>query len=149
MKKNKNLLIMAIVALLGFSAGRFMGPKEVEIKEVEKIVYKEREIKDERKDTRSTRREVVRPDGTREIEIVRETQKELHSDTQTEGSKETVSEKKTSNQSDWSVGIYTNQTQYLGTIDRRIIGGLFLGVYVRSDLTRNLPEAGLGLRIEF
>lgn len=146
--KNKILIAICSIAI-GFSAGRFLGPKEVEIKEVEKIVYQEREVKDEKKDTKSTRREIVRPDGTREIEIVRETQKETHSDSSKETESETISQKKSSNQSNWSAGYYTDKKEHLLTVDRRILGGVFLGVYGRSNKTLNDTGYGIGIRIEF
>lgn len=139
---------LALLVAASFSAGRFLGPKQVETKEVEKIVYRDREVKDESKDTKSTRKEVIRPDGTREIEIVREAQTQKHSDTSREQVTEKTSETKTLNAPDWSLGLYRGQDYYLATLDRRIAGSLFLGVYARSDL-KTKPEVGVGIRLEF
>lgn len=147
MQRSKSILLIGMIALASFSAGRFLGPREVETKEVEKIVYKEREVKDETKDTKSTRKEIVRPDGTREIEIIRETQKAAHSDTQSETSQEKLSESKTTNAPNWSVGLYKGSDGYLGTLDRRILGGLFIGVYGRTD--GRSSDYGVGVRLEF
>lgn len=145
----KQYSLVALLILVAFSVGRFLGPKEVEIKEVETVVYKERETKEEDKQTRSTRRETVSPDGTRTIEIIRESDKKSRTDSRTEIESERSLESKSSNQSNWSIGIYKGEQSYLGTVDMRVIGGVFVGVYGRSDLTLNNREYGVGLRLEF
>jgi hypothetical protein len=145
----KKLGLIILLTLSAFSAGHYLGPKKVEIKEVEKIIYKERETTEEDKKTRSTRRETINPDGTRVVEIIRETDKKTRTDSQVEVDSERTSETKSVNQSQWSVGLYRSTSSYSATIDRRILGGLFIGVHGHSDHTLNNRELGIGLRIEF
>lgn len=145
----KKYAVAGLILVAVFVAGRFSSPKEVEIKEVEKVVYKERETTEEDKKTRSTRRETINTDGSRTIEVIRETDKKSRTDSQIETESERVSEGRTVNQSNWSLGLYRGSESFSATLDRRIYGGLFLGVYGRSDLTLNNREFGVGLRIEF
>ncbi len=53
------------------------------------------------------------------------------------------------NQSDWSIGLYTDREKLSGTIDRRILGGIFLGVNVITDIKEMKPLPLIGLRLEF
>jgi hypothetical protein len=150
MKTNLNKYKYIVLALLmAFVAGRFTGPKEVETKEIEKIVYKEREIKNEKTRTRSEVRETTLPDGTKIREIIRNRESEENSDTRREASEERSKESKSTNQANWSVGLYSNREIIAGTIDKRLFGGMFVGIYSRSGLPLSKPEFGLGLRLEF
>lgn len=150
MKTNLNKYKYFVLALvITFVAGRFTGPRQTETKEVEKIIYKERETKDEKTNIRSERRETTLPDGTKIVEIIRDRKSESHTDSSVEANKETSKDVKTINKPGWSVGLYSNREVIAGTIDRRILGGLFLGVYGRSILPLNKPEVGVGLRLEF
>ncbi len=142
----KFIIVLLITA---FAAGRFSGPKKVEIKEVEKIVFKDRVKTSENTKIRSERRQTVLPDGTKITEIIRDRDTESKTDTKREGSSEKSKESKTTNQSDWSIGLYSNREVIAGTVDRRILGGVFLGVYGRSELPLSRPEFGLGVRLEF
>ena len=146
--EKRHFIGLAILIAGSFSAGRFLSPRQVEIKEVEKVVYKDREVKDEEKRTRSVRRRVVSPDGTKTIEVVRETDRQSHTEKETDVSKETSKEVKTVSQPNWSVGIYRGTDGISATLDRRILGGFFLGIHGRSDL-QSRPEFGIGIRLEF
>lgn len=151
MKKLKLIGLAIGLMLVSFSAGRFFGPQDIEVKEVEKIVYRDSQTTEEDKKTRSTRREVIAPDGTKTIEIIRETDKRSRTDSQTETESERSSESKSSSRPNWTVGVYKNVNNevYNISLDRRILGGIFLGIHGKSDRTLNDTEFGIGLRFEF
>jgi hypothetical protein len=148
MSRNK-FIFCCLVILAAYCAGRFTGPKHVETKEVEKIVYKDRVKKDETTETHVETRETVLPDGTRIKETIRGRKKETHTEAERQAQTEKSKEYKANNQSTWSIGLYTDRSFIAGTVDRRIIGGLFFGVYGRSFIKEPKPEVGLGLRFEF
>ncbi len=145
----KKIGLIAVYTLVVFSVARFIGPKNVETKEVEKVVYKDRVIKDEEKEIHVETRETTLPDGTKIKESIRDRKTQTQTDTSRDSSSETIKESKTSNQSSWSVGLYTNKEFLAGTIDRRILGGLFLGVFSRTNIPLGRPEFGVGARVEF
>ncbi len=147
---NRNHFILLFVALAAaFSAGRFMGPKQVEVKEVEKIVYKERVSSDETKNTNFEIIETTLPDGTKTRHRIRQRSTQTRLDSSKEADIERSKDIKTTLQSDWSVGVYRSREAFAATIDRRILGGIFLGVFGRSELPVSTPEVGIGLRLEF
>lgn len=146
LNKSKVYILILIAA---FSAGRFTGPKTIETKEVEKIVFRDKVIKDQNKKVRLETRETTLPDGTKVKETIRSRDTDTHINTSREVDSSKESESKTSNQSTWSVGVYTNKEFLAGTVDKRIIGGVFLGVYGRTQLPVSKPEFGVGLRLEF
>lgn len=148
MKLNHYKFIVLLL-VCAFVAGRFTGPKQTETKEVEKIVFKDRIIKDEKTKLHSERRETILPDGTKIREIIRNRDTETRTDSKTEISEEKSKETKTLNQSTWSIGLYSNRENLSGTIDRRIFGGVFLGAHLRSELPLKRPEFGFGIRLEF
>lgn len=137
---NKYYLIVPIVA---FFAGWFLKPEKTktEIKTVE--VIKEVKVKDE-----FTHQVITEsPDGIRVIEIITESRTETNTDriTQNHETSEIVKPQ-------WSIGIYKtmlgSNNSYLLTVDRRIIGNIFFGIYAQSDFLSN-NQLGLGLRLEF
>lgn len=146
--KSNHYKFIVLLLVVAFCAGRFSGPKTIETKEVEKIVYKDRIVKDEKTKLRSERRETTLPDGTKIREIIRDRDTETRTDTKREISEEKSKETKQGNQSTWSIGLYTNREFLAGTLDRRILGGLFLGIYGRTVLPSTRPEFGVGLRLE-
>jgi hypothetical protein len=148
---SKNQMKLAVVLLLAaFCAGRFSSPKSVEIKEVEKIVYKENEKSNEQKDTHFKVIEKTLPDGTKIKKTVRDSTQKSEKETQKDIASETERSSKTSSQSSqWSLGLYTSGRFYAGTIDRRILGGLFLGAYGRMNIPYSNFEYSLGVRLEF
>lgn len=149
----KTKVIIALVLLVAaFSAGRFSNPKNVEVKEVEKTVYRDRITQDDKHHVRTEIRETLLPDGTKITETITDNNKESHTDSQRESLTEKQKEMKiTSNQSQWGVGVYTNTTfnKYSVTIDRRIFGGLFLGVNPRMELPGAKMDVLFGARVEF
>jgi hypothetical protein len=149
---NKNKLLLSVLALVAaYSVGRFSSPKRVEIEEREKIIYRDRIIQDDKHHTRTEIRETLLPDGTKIVETITDNKRETVTDSRREMEKEEYQKSVSINQSDWSVGLYTTtKKSILMTIDRRILGGLFLGVYGRSEMPIRYPlEVGVGLRLEF
>jgi hypothetical protein len=127
---NRNKMKLAMLALVcTFAVGYLYGRGNP----TERIVYKEKTSEDTSKRTKKTKL----PDGTIIVEKIVETHSE---------SDKTVEQ---NNRRDWSVGLYSNQLFIAGTVDRRILGNLFFGVYGRTDLPFGRPEAGIGLRLEF
>lgn len=140
MTKLKQLIILILVAVAAFSSGRFFGPTKAETKEVEKIVYKERVDINRHVD----KKETLLPDGTKITETSTTTKKTSDKSIDQQKEKLTLIE----NKPNWSAGLYKSQDGYLGTVDRRILGSVFLGVYGRTSA--NKPnEFGIGLRMEF
>lgn len=144
-------IIGLILICVAFFAGRHFSPKTVEIKEVENIVIKKEEKKDENRNITVETKETVLPDGTKVTHTISHDQSQTRTDTKTsETSEKERTSKSSSEQAQWSVGLYTDKAHLLGTIDRRILGGLFIGVYGHSELSRPMPpEVGIGLRLEF
>ncbi len=138
-----------LILVCAFAAGRYSGPKSVETKEVEKIVYKDRIVKDEKTKTHSERRETILPDGTKIREIIRDRGTESKTDTNREYSQEKSKETKTVSRPDWSIGVYSNREFFAGTLDRRILGALWVGIHARSEVPLQRPEVGVGIRLEF
>lgn len=149
MENYKKILIIALISVASFSAGKFLSPKNVEVREVERVVFKDRIIQDDRQETHTRTKETVLPDGTRVKETFRDQVKESKRDENREQVTDKEKTSITNNRSSWSVGLYTNKEMVAGTIDRRILGGLFIGIYGRSPIPLQKPEIGLGLRLEF
>lgn len=145
---NKKIIVLAAV-LVAFLAGRYFSPKQVETKEVEKIVYKEKERSNEDRHTHVEIQEITLPDGTKVVQTVSDerTHAEREASKETETSRE-VSSKSNSLQPQWSIGIYTDKETVDGSVDRRILGGLFIGIHGHSELHDLKPRVGLGLRLE-
>lgn len=134
----RGLMALAFVAV-GVAIGKFTQKpdvrevvREVKVKEVVTII-------DE------TKRVEKRPDGT----IIEETTKRTDKRSETTKNKETRKEVKHA-KVDWSIGAYTNGTQAVAVVNRRILGNIYFGAYVRSTLAEPLrPEAGIGLLLTF
>jgi len=112
---------------IGFVLGNLMFPKiikEIEIREVE--VIKER--------IKRVVHIIERPDGTKETIIKEETEKE------TTVAKESI-EKTRPARMDWIVGVGKDMIggeDYIYTVDRRIIGNLYLGAYGNTNSSYGL-----------
>lgn len=92
-----------------------------------------------------TKRVEKRPDGT----VIEETTKRTDKRRETTKNKESVKEVKHA-KLDWAIGAYTNGTQAVAVVNRRILGNIYVGAYVRSTLAEPLrPEGGLGVMVTF
>jgi hypothetical protein len=138
---NKWVFVL-IVALVSFSAGKFSSPTKVETREVERVVYRDRTIKDVAKDVIKRTTVVTKPDGTVTRETIVEDRSKAHSDSTSEGSSEKSVLTKVDSRPDWRIGgifkpdVYGFQTyEYAVTLERRIIGEVYAGLSVSSDKT--------------
>lgn len=124
--------------LAGFLVCKFYAEPEV------KTEIKEVKVKDVITVVKEIKREERRPDGT----VIVETETNTDKRSETRKDSETV---KSALQAQWSVGAYTNVNtdRFLLTVDRRIIGNVFVGAYGSYDVQRNDLAGGLGLRVEF
>lgn len=137
MKQYKFVLIAILFALgIGYGVGRHLQPAEIktEIKEVEKIVEK---IK---KDIVIVEREVRQPDGT--VIVDRETrdrsEEAIRRDTRRE------EETEINNKAQWKANIHVKSSisnlvpQYGASVERRILGPVWVGVGAYQDGTANV-----------
>lgn len=126
MGNTKILLISAFVLLaLGYGAGRYVQPP----KEITKVEVQEKEVI--RKDIQVVTKEIIRPDGTKEI-VTTSTDKSVEKKDKV---LETLISKPSEKQ--WMVGIGASPLKYYETysvkVDRRILGPFFIGgQYIRN-----------------
>lgn len=142
-------VVIVLIGAACFSTGRFMGPTKTEIKEVEKIVYQDRIVRDEVQQARIEKLEIRRVDGTVETKTVTNFESRTQSESETNLQREKINEVETTNRPDWGVSIFRSSQSFVGVVDRRIIGGLSIGVFGRTQGTWTGNEFGLGLRLEF
>lgn len=142
MKKYKSIAILLIVA---FALGSFFGPKKTEIKEVEKIVYKERS--ETKRDVKRTvkKKETINPDGSKTIETETEHDSSTNRSTDKSLDSDKTKHSTTNLRSDWFlVGMYRPDVQMYGVgIQRRIISEIYLGAYGFQDRTYGI-SIGVG-----
>jgi hypothetical protein len=147
-----NTFRWVIIGLITVSASFFAGRYSNPTKEIVRIQTVEVEVERKERDVEVVRTEtkVEKPDGTRvtqtetrEVERTRE---------------ESVSTKDKSNEhirefgrAQWSVGLYSTLDQKVAvTVDRRVFGNVFAGVYGSVDpYNRRDYALGVGLRFEF
>lgn len=161
-------IALVVLLALSFSAGRYTSPAKVDVREVEKIVWKDRIVeKVVTKKAKAVDRivyvdRVVMPDGeirektsTRTITDARElvnTDKASESEGKADSSKATV----TSARPDWRVGVLVGASLrepllplagplVIGaSVERRIIGGVSAGAWVNTG-----GAAGAAVSVEF
>jgi uncharacterized membrane protein YfhO len=135
----KHLLTLGI-AVAAFLGGNYLGPKKTQIKEVEKIVY--RESVDSKTNSKRTvvKKEVKRPDGTIEIETSTSIDRSTDKKTDVTLDRENSKEVKTDNRSDWRlnanyypeiIGIQDKSAAF--DLQRRILGELYIGLSVNTQ----------------
>lgn len=131
----KNYVIIAILSVfIGLGLGSYLFPRvQKEVVEVEKEVIK--------KDVRTIIKEVIKKDGTKEVETVI-----------IDNTKETKQSKSTETvlKPDWHANVGVSHSfkekdmVYSLTVERRIVGDLFVGATVNSEKT-----VGVTLGLEF
>lgn len=127
------------IAAVSYSIGRFTGPTKVETKEVEKVVYVDRVVKDIDKDVQTTTKVTTKPDGTKVVETTREDKSKIHTDENKSGASEVTRETKTEDRPDWRLGAFykpymlNRNMEYGAVIERRVLGEVYAGVMVDND----------------
>ncbi len=137
-----NLRYVIYGALLAFCVG-FLTARETIEPEV-RTEYREVKVKEVVTIVEEKKREERRPDGTVVIETETRTDKRSETQRQTDA-KESV----TPSQPDWSIGAYTDTKNIVLTIERRILGDLWAGVYARTQVSPEDLEVGVGLSYSF
>ena len=144
--------ILALLMLCGvsFGLGRYMTPEHVEYREVEvvKEVIKEVVKENIKKNTQTKTVETWYPDGRHTIEtyiLNQDTiiiEKELLAEKEIKKEIEKIIDNKKPN---WLVGVsYGNRQDYGITVDRRVLGPIFLGAYAKTD-----KDLGIAVKMEF
>jgi hypothetical protein len=139
---DKKLIVagLALVAVT-FSAGRFSAPAKVETKEVQKVVYVDRIVKEVDKDVQTTTKETTLPNGTKIKETVKEDKSKIHTDENKSGTSVTVTETKVTTRPDWRLGLYYRPAMrelspcYGAIVERRLLGEVFVGAIIGTDKT--------------
>ncbi len=136
----KQILLLVAICVVSFGAGLYFGPKEVETKEVERVVYRDRIIKDVNSDIVTRTKEITMPDGSVVRDTITEDRSRTRTDTKRDEVKETIKERKETRRPDWRVGaIYKSAIQnhqevgYGVLVERRIVGEVNVGVLGLSD----------------
>lgn len=136
---------IAILLIITFALGRFSSPQKTEIKEVEKVVYKERS--ETKRDVKRTvkKKETINPDGSKTIETETETDSSTRKNVDKSLDSEKSKHTKTESRADWYlVGMYQPDIQMYGLgIQRRIISEVYLGAYAFQDRTYGI-SIGVG-----
>lgn len=142
---SKQLAAAVGLVALSFAAGVYFGPKKVETKEVEKIVYRDRVVESKKKDTVTRTKETQLPDGTKIKETIKDEKSESTKDSQSELRHDKFLERKTESRPDWRIGAVYKPTLpgiqgevYGVTIERRVIAEIYLGVTAATDRTAGL-----------
>lgn len=143
---NQKLVITVIViAAVAFALGRFSSPKKMEVKEVEKIVYRDRETKEKDQNVKEVEKETRLPDGTviKEKTKIKETQSRTL--TETESQKDQRSEKRIENRPSWRIGLSyevpyrdVQEVHYSLILERRLFGEVYFGGIISTDRTVGL-----------
>lgn len=149
----RNYMKVSLAALscvaIGYTVGRYSTPAKVETREVERVVYRDRVVKDQRRDATTRTKETRLPDGTK----IKETVRDERTDTRSDATREAVSDKKmetkTQSRPDWRLGVvyYPTLPGFQGeafgvNVERRIISEIYLGVSAST-------ESRLGLVVSF
>lgn len=161
-------LALAVVAVAAYSAGRYAGPQAVEVREVERIVWKDRivekvvtKVEKAKAATVYVDRVVTKEGEVRERIITRTVEREAEAKaeektTVREGNAEKVAEVKATARPDWRVGVLVGASLQppalpiagplvVGVaVERRILGGISAGVWANTG-----GAAGASLSVEF
>jgi len=135
----KNILILVVVAVVAFSAGRFVGPSESS--EQAKVVTKVATVRDKKIDENmvETKKETRLPNGV--VITESRTERQVTTDVKTQRNSETSSatSKTVKSHPGYRVGFayqpdipnwQTPDSHYQATIERRIFSELYMGVSI-------------------
>jgi hypothetical protein len=142
MKTPQKILLVLIVALVGYAIGRYAQPAKV-IKEIKEV-----EVEKVRTEYRTIVKTVTKPDGTKEVT---ETTENININEST-----SISESKTTIENikpQWRLGalagieVTSSDFIYGAQVERRVLGPFFMGAW---GLTNNQHKAaGLSVSMEF
>ncbi len=138
MKKSYIVALLMLSIVISYGVGRYTTPNKV----ITKTEVKIQKVVEHKVKTRTVIREM--PNGVKITEIVSQSEKKSNI-SQVTKTKKIV--KNTPPQ--WSVAFGRGLSEYELHADRRILGGLFLGVSARSDMQFNDVKPGIYLRYEF
>lgn len=149
-----------VVAALAFSAGRFSAPEQVEVREVERVVYRDKVVTVKAKaETKIVYRDrVSSPDGTvrEKTEERTATNEGSSSASDRTGERQAERQNTTTLRPDWRLGVKAGASLVTPAlpitgplvvgveVERRIVGGVSAGVWANS-----VGAAGVGLSMEF
>jgi hypothetical protein len=139
----KSVLIL-LALIISFASGRYLTPTKIQ----EKIVIQEVVKESSKSELEHTTREIKKPDGTIIREVILSDKKE----TAKEQSRSELKEKLVlTDKPNYRIGIIpkysleTKEINYPVTIEKRIYGPVFIGVYINP----NLKEFGIPISVEF
>jgi hypothetical protein len=143
------LILIPIVLLIGMGLGWYLKPDT--IKTETKTVEVTKEIRKDFEDVKENIRVIEHPNGTKETITDRTAKRLIESDLSKE--KERIKKREEAPQPpQWSVGAYMSilddRREYTVTVDRRVLGNLFVGIYAQGSSLED-TGAGIGLRFEF
>lgn len=146
--KIRKALVLALAFVIGYSVGKYSGPAEV--REVEKIVYKESIDEKKNLTTIVNTKEVVLPDGTQIKESFTETKDKTETISIVDVEQKRESIRIGNNGPDWRINVLYNPPtplwgeRYTLDIQRRIIGEIAVGINASTD-----KSLGISLSIGF
>lgn len=119
--------------LVGLLAGLYFSPKEKE----EKIVYRDRVVKDVKRDVVTRTKETKLPDGTKITETVKEDKSVTREDRQVD----VTHVKKEISRPEWRIGVGykpalpSQMESYTFMVERRLLGEIYVGATASTDRT--------------
>lgn len=137
------IIITIVMAAVAYASGRYMTEPTIITKNVEVI----KEVEVVKRDVRTVIKEVTSPDGTRQVDTVIEDKTRERTRTDSDRSNETIV---TNEKPQWKVGvsartkIFDLVPVYGGTVERRIIGPIFVGINGWTD-----SSFGISVGLEF
>lgn len=137
----KTTIVAVIVAVVGaFFTGQMFAPKEVEIKEVERVVYKERKQVEEKSDKQVRRKTITLPDGSKVVDEIITTKKRSRKKQDIALEDVKVKEKKVKIRPEWRAGViysppYRQRENYIITVEKRLFSEVYMGVSASTNQT--------------
>lgn len=132
---------------VGYGSAKHQSTSEVKLTKTEVQTH---ETSKAREHTVTTIEE--KPDGTKLTQI--DQRAEAATDEQQTSTQSITDTKTTSAQDQWTAGLYKTQSSYVGTIDRRVLGPVSIGLVVRQPSVGfypqlATPEVGVGITVSF
>lgn len=149
----KKYVVISIIVLLAFVAGRYSGPSEVKTIEVEKIVEVTKESSDKKEIGFIHENEIKRPDGTIETKRIKIYANQNLTKKEQNSSKVNTKVAETKTLPEHQIGVLyrlysktDKRDSYIFTYQKRIVSSIYFGGYVKPD---SQLEYGLLLSVGF